>query len=517
MYSNILVSIFILFLFTCPSSNKRQKIVSTKPNIVVILADDMGYSDLGCMGGEINTPNLDRLANNGLLFTHCYNASRCAPSRASLLTGLYQHNTGVGHMVADLGYPSYQGFLNKRCVTIAEVLQNAGYSTNMAGKWHVGDSPENWPNKRGFDNFFGIPKGGGLYFYPSKFIDRPIYRNSELVKPDSVTFYSTDNFTTEAIKFISMAESANKPFFLYLPYIAPHFPLQAWPGDIAKYRGIYDTGYENIRQNRFARQQKLGIVAPELKLSMPDYQDWSEVNVKEESFKMAVYAAMVDRMDQNIGRLINHLESMGQLKNTLILFLSDNGACAETVNRSPKAEIGTASSFVSYGKNWANVGNTPYRKYKSHEHEGGTLTPLIAHWPEGIKKGKRLVTNVIHIIDIMPTCLDIAGVDYPEQFNGNSILPLDGKSFYPVLMNEEYEIKRTLFWEHQGNKAIRVNDKKLVKGHNKAWELYDLKSDPTELNDLITREPELAGRLEDMWNTWANECQVLEWPLKKNR
>ena len=252
-----------------------------------------------------------------------------------------------------------------------------------------------------------------------------------------------------------------------------------------------------------------------MKLSPPEYKNWSEVNAEEESFKMAVYAAMVDRMDQNIGRIINHLESTGELENTLILFLSDNGACAENVNRSPEAEIGTASSFVSYGKNWANVGNTPYRKYKSQEHEGGILTPLIAHWPEGIREEKRLVTDVIHIIDIMPTCLEIADIDYPEKFKGNSILPLDGKSFYPIFNDEEYSAERTLYWEHQGNKAVRMNEKKLVKLHKQPWELYDLENDPTELNDLIIREPELASSLEDMWNEWAKECSVLEWPLKK--
>jgi len=225
---------------------------------------------------------------------------------------------------------------------------------------------------------------------------------------------------------------------------------------------------------------------------------------------MAVYAAMVDRMDQNIGKLIDYLESTGELENTLILFLSDNGGCAENVNWSPGAPVGTASSFVGYEKNWANVSNTPYRKYKMQALEGGIITPLIAHWPDGISQEKRLVTDAIHIIDIMPTCLEIAGINYPEQFKGNPVLPLDGKSFYPFFLNEKYNMNRTLWWEHAGNKAIRINDKKLVKLRDRPWELYDLKNDPTELNNLITREPELADSLENLWNEKAEKMGVRE-------
>lgn len=511
----VLNIILILVMFSCQQDKNNAGKNTGSPNIIIILADDMGYSDLGCMGGEINSPNLDKLAKNGLLFTHCYNASRCAPSRASLLTGLYQHRTGVGHMVADLGYPSYQGYLNNQCVTIAELLRENGYATIMAGKWHVGDQPENWPDKRGFENFFGIPNGGGLYFYPSRFIDRPIYRNTERVTPDSTTFYSTDNFTSEAIQFISGSLSGEKPFFLYLAYIAPHYPLQAWPEDIAKYEGIYDVGYETIRQNRFARQQELGIVPPELKISPSEHKNWNEVNTKKEAHNMAVYAAMVDRMDQNIGKLVSYLDSVGELENTLILFLSDNGACAENVNRSPETMAGTGASFVSYGENWANVGNTPYRKFKSQEHEGGILTPMIAHWPRGIKQGNRLIADMVHIIDVMPTCLEVAGVEYPEQFKGNPVLPLDGKSFYPILHSGPYNPKRVLFWEHMGNKAIRVNEKKLVKLNNSPWELYNLEHDPTELENLATREKALADSLENVWNNWAESNGVLDWPIKK--
>lgn len=485
-----------------------------KPNIIVILADDMGYSDVGCMGGEIETPNLDALAGNGLLFTHCYNASRCAPSRASLLTGLYQHRTGVGHMVENYGYPAYQGFLNNKCVTIAEVLKEEGYTTIMTGKWHLGDEHQYWPDNRGFENYFGSPKGGGLYFYPSEFVDRPLFRNGKMVTPDPETFYSTDNFTTEAIQFIEQNNETEKPFFLYLAYIAPHFPLQAWPEDIAKYEGRYSVGYETIRKNRFERQKELGIIDTDVKLSPSDYDNWDEETAKEEAHKMAVYAAMVDRMDQNIGKLVDFLKRTGQLDNTLILFLSDNGACSRGFNRSPGAEIGTVNSFAAYGLGWANVGSTPYRKYKRFEHEGGILTPMIAHWPAGIKKNK-ITHEVVHIIDIMPTCLAVAGAEYPQNFEGNKIHTVDGKSFYSSFRDENPGVFRQLFWEHEGNKAVRSTDWKLVKMHNYPWELYELETDPTELKNLINQKPVIADSLKQLWSKKASEMNVRSWPVKK--
>jgi len=510
MKKNILIlTLVLLGIVSCKNE-------AEKPNIIVILADDMGYSDLGCMGGEIQTPNLDNLANDGLLFTHCYNSSRCAPSRASLLTGLYQHRTGIGHMLSDWGIPSYRGFLNDNCITIAEILKENGYNTIISGKWHVGDKREHWPDKRGFDNFFGTPKGGGLYFYPSKFIDRPIFRNGKQIFPDSTTFYTTDNYTTEAIQFITESQSDDKPFFLYLAYIAPHYPLQAWPEDIAKYKGKYDQGYEAIRQTRFEKQQKLGIVDKNIKLSPPEYPEWNTVNQQEEADRMEVYAAMVDRMDQNIGHLVDHLKSIGEYENTLLLFLSDNGACAENVNRAPEAELGTVRSFTAYGKNWANVGNTPYRKYKSKEHEGGILTPLIVHWPAGITKN-RLVKDIVHIIDIMPTCLEITGAEYPNEYKGKPIKALDGQSFSAAFQNKKIDAIRPLFWEHEGNQAVRINDWKLVKLNKKPWELYELKSDPTELDDLSETKMEVKDSLLIRWNKWANATGVESWPVRKKK
>ena len=486
------------------------------PNIIVILADDLGYADLGCTGSEIETPHLDQLAREGVLFTHCYNTSRCCPSRASLLTGLYQHRAGVGDMSQDRGFPAYQGHLNQQCVTIAEVLCEKGYRTIMTGKWHVGDQRPYWPDRRGFDRFYGIPSGGGLYFYPSEFIDRPIYRNGQPVTPNPETFYSTDNFTDEAIAFVQEADADNKPFFLYLAYIAPHFPLQAWPEDIAKYDGKYDAGYEAIRTQRFQHQQKLRVISEATKLSLANFPNWSSLaDPADEARKMEIYAAQIDRLDQNVGRLLEALRNMNALDNTIIMFLSDNGATSEEVNRSaPEAEIGTKNSFVSYGKHWANVSNTPYRLYKSMTHEGGIITPLIVHWPEGIAKSNQLVHQPVHINDIMPTCLELAGAEYPKQYQGRDILSLDGKSFLSTLKGEDL-LREQLFWEHEGNQAMREKDMKLVRQHNHAWELYDLAADPTELDDLSDTNAPTAERMQQQYQQWMRQTGVQPWPVEK--
>ena len=485
------------------------------PNIILILVDDMGYSDLGCMGSEIRTPNLDLLARKGVLFTHFYNTSRSCPSRASLLTGMYQHKAGIGLMDWNVGTPAYQGFLNDKCVTIAEVLQQSGYRTILAGKWHVGREKSQWPMERGFERFYGIPNGGGLYFYPSKFLDRPIYRNEKIIKPDSATFYSTDNFTTEAIGFMQEAKNESKPFFVYLPYIAPHFPLQAKQVDIDKYKGVYDKGYEYIRNKRFKKQKRLGILAKEQELS-PIKVEWDNENCQREALKMEVYAAQMDCLDQNIGRLVDYLKDSKQLDNTVIFFLSDNGGTNEETNRSPEVEIGGADSFVSYGK-WANVSNTPYCKYKKFEHEGGIITPLIVHWPRGLKTSRGIMSEPLHIIDLLPTCLEVAKVDYPHFYEQKQILPHDGISFLDHLKGLNPENNRELFWEHMGNKAVRVGDWKLVKAHGRDWELYDLAKDPTELNDLSARNLPKVDELKLKWKKWAVEYGVRSWPLNTKK
>ena len=485
-----------------------------RPNIIIILADDMGYSDIGCMGGEIKTPNLDKLAENGMLFTHCYNASRSCPSRASLLTGLYQHKAGIGFMDSNLGIASYQGFLNDKCVTIAEVLKDANYRTIMVGKWHVGSERDVWPDKRGFERFYGIPKGGGIYFYPSKFIDRTIYKDGKKIIPDSSTFYTTDNFTTEAINYISEAHSDHTPFFLYLSYIAPHFPLQAWKEDICKYKGTYDKGYDIIRNARFKKQKYLGIVADHTDLPNMDCVNYQNIDGKQEARKMEVYAAQIDRMDSNIGRLVSYLKSIDQYDNTVIIFLSDNGGSSEEIDKDSSAEIGSVASFTSYGKAWANISNTPYRKYKQYEHEGGILTPLIFHWPNGVKVNGRIINDPIHIIDILPTCLDLLKIQYPLTYKSRVIHPVDGVSFKKKLYSESNE-QRIMYWEHMGNKAIRCGDWKLVMTHGSNWELYNLRDDPTELEDISHLNVDIVIRLSMKWNNWARENNVKDWPVVK--
>lgn len=504
--SKCLVIILFAYLpfFSCQAPNE----IKSLPNIIVILSDDMGYSDLGVTGAEIATPNLDNLANNGILFTHCYNTPRCNPSRASLLTGKYAHKAGIGHMDRNLGVPSYQGFIHKNSLTIAEAFQKNDYRTIMTGKWHVGNERERWPDKRGFDRFFGIPAGGGLYFYPSDFLDRPIYRDGEKVFPDSSTFYSTNAFTTEAVSFIKEAVEDKKPFFAYLAYIAPHFPLQALPEDIEKYAGIYDQGYASVRKKRFEKQKKLGILSSGDEISSPDFPSWEEVeNKAEEIKKMQVYAAQVDRLDQNIGMLIAELKNLGVYQNTVILFLSDNGASSEEVNRAPGAEIGSANSFVSYGKHWANVSNTPFRSYKKQTFEGGIRTPLIFSWPNHPNVREKIISDPIHIIDIMPSLLDIAGISLPNQ-------KFDGASFMGRVNGDKTTIHTDLFWEHEGNKAVWNNGYKLVQSHGESWELYNLEADPYETWELKEAQPLLKDSLEQKWNQWASESGVKEWPLE---
>ena len=494
------------------SYQDRSKQIN-QPNIIIILADDLGYSDLGCMGSEIETPNLDNLTKEGVLFSHFYNASVCCPTRASLLTGQCQWDAGMGTMAGGKSlFPEYQGFINKKSVTIAEVLKQYGYQTYMGGKWHVGNERHMWPDKRGFDQFYGTPAGGGIYFYPSKFYERPIFWNGELVKPDT-TWYSTDGFTDYAINFIKNERMEGKPFFMYLAYIAPHYPLQAKKQDIEKYKNKYSVGYEAIRNERFKKQKKLGIVTEELTLSPAVYPAWESVENKEqEAREMAVYAAMVDCMDQNIGRLLKTLEDQGIEENTIVFFLSDNGAGMSDFNKTPEAEIGTRNSNAAYGV-WYNVSSTPYRKGKQRQHEGGIITPMIARWPAGIKNKGEIIHEPAHINDFMPTCIELAGAKYPKTFNGNKIGPHDGKSFLPLISGKEQDKERIYFSSFIGNNAIRQGDWKLVKLHKEDWELYNIKNDPTELYDLSHKEPAKFNELLTKYNDFAKEHGVRPWPL----
>ena len=508
------VTLLLGLLVSVPFYAADQGRGADRPNIIVILADDMGYSDIGCTGSEIETPNLDELARGGLLFTHCYNTSRCCPTRAALLTGQYQWDAGLGHMTStNSQLPEYSTQLNRRCATIAELLGQAGYQTFMAGKWHLGDKRECWPDRRGFEQFYGTPTGGGLYVYPSKFYKRPIFHNGLEVKPEGF-WYSTDAFTHATTDFLRNERDSDKPFFIYLAYIAPHFPLQAKEADIAKYEGKYAVGYETIRRARHEKQRRLGIVPDGSSMSEGAY-DWAAVkNKKQEARKMAVYAAQVDCLDQNVGKLMTTLRDEGIADNTLILFLSDNGGCRNKFNKTPNSRIGSPDSNATYG-HWYNVSNTPYRQGKGQEHEGGIITPMIVHWPNGIEKPGGLIHEPMHVMDVMPTCLELAGLAYPRDFSGNRIDPLDGEDFRPLMQGGQADPKRVFFWEHEGNRAIRRGNWKLVSLHKKPWELYDLSTDPFETRNLANQHPQQVAEFKQLYNNWATEHGVQPWPLRR--
>lgn len=499
----------------CLACHSPSQNDNTPPNIILIMADDMGYSDLGCTGSEIQTPHLDALAKEGVLFTHFYNTSRCCPTRASLMTGLYQHQAGLGHMDADLGSPSYQGRMNQHCITMAQALQQVNYRNIMLGKWHLGHEPEHWPLGRGFDRMYGIPKGGGVYFYPCVGRDRQVYLNDQQVIPDS-SWYSTDAFTDYAIQFAREAAEDQQPFFLYLAYIAPHFPLQAWPEDVEPYKNTYQKGYEAIRNLRFQKQQELGIVSNELSLSPLDGEDWSKVDQEQEALKMSIYAAQVDRMDKNIGRLVSALKTQNIYENTVIIFLSDNGAASVNLNDTPDARLGSRDSWAAYGKSWANVSNTPYRLYKSMVHEGGIISPLIMHWPAGLNKKGLITHEPAHVNDLMPTILQLAGTSYPNTYQGKTLIPIQGHSILPLAQGERQQANKQIFWEHQGNKAVRKGPWKLVKRHRRDWELYNLQQDPTELHNLRTQQTDKTKELLSALQDWEKESGVLDWPVKNN-
>jgi len=513
---------FLAILFPCLlcvpwfSSFADKPATAGKPNIIVILVDDMGFSDIGCYGSEIPTPNLDALAAGGLRFTQFYNTARCCPTRASLLTGLYPHQAGVGHMTSDRGTDGYRGDLNNRCVTLAEVLRPAGYATYMVGKWHVTKhvtaTPEqkfNWPLQRGFDHYFGIIAGAANYFHPNS-----LTRDNERLDPPEKDFYTTDAFVDNAISFLN-AGLKSKPFFLYVAFNAPHFPLMAPQNEIARFRGKYKIGWDKLREQRHAKQIELGLVDKAWPLSPrpPEVKAWDSVTpAEQERFDhiMAIYAAVVAHMDTAVGRLVAALKTRGVLDNTLILFLSDNGANAEAgPNGKFNGKVpGDAESDIFEGQSWATLSNTPLRRYKHFNHEGGIATPLIALWPARIKTPGALRQQPGHLMDIMATCVDVAGAKYPAA----PIQPMEGRSLVPAFDNQPVQ-RDALYWEHEGNAAIRVGDWKLVRlGRDGPWELYDLKNDRTELHDVAGTKPELAQELAAKWDAWAERAHVKPYP-----
>lgn len=552
------------------SSAQPQKQQNKQPNIIVILADDIGYSDIGCYGSEIRTPNLDRLADNGIRFTQFYNTSRSSPSRASLLTGLYSHQAAMGHLATRplFDEPGYLDNLSKNAVTIAELLKGAGYSTYMTGKWHLygmnaSNLPEegaidrsNWPVQRGFDRYFGNLSGSCSYYDPFTLLS-----NNTFIPPGE-DFYYIDAISDTTVKFI-LEHPSDKPFFFYVAYYAAHWPLHAPEEMIEKYKGMYDIGWDSLRVLRYSRQKELGVISEQHKLTArPEtIAAWEDEPMKEwQARRMETYAAMIDIMDQGIGRIIAALEEKGELDNTIILYMQDNGGCAEPVLTNkmatplteeqkvlkpfPSDQIlqvrkpeytrdgryirsgrgvmaGPADTWVAYGEEWANVSNTPFRLYKSFVHEGGIKTPLIVHWPAGIKAKGTISNEVGHLIDIMPTCLEIAGVGYPEEFNGNSIHPLEGLSLVPAFRNKKLD-RDFLFWEHEGNRAIRIDQWKLVSRvetpmeftaeDDKAWELYDIEKDPSETNNLAGKYPDKVTEMAARWEEEALRIQAKPWP-----
>jgi arylsulfatase len=522
MMKNLRFYLFLCVIFASHLSS------APRPNIVVILADDMGFSDLGCYGSEIETPNLDRLAAQGLRFTQFTNAARCCPTRASLLTGLYSHQAGIGHMVENRGVPSYQGYLNDRCVTIAEALKPAGYATLMAGKWHVGSERGHWPLDRGFDRYWGTVKGGGVYFKQSLEL-RPeqifVDDAKEVEPPDDL--YVTDTFTDRAMSFVEESVKNKKPFFLYLAHIAPHWPLQAKPEEIAKYQGRYDVGWDEIRSRRFQRQKDMGLVPADAMLSVraPQAKPWNEVPAerkKELAHRMEIYAAQIDAIDRNVGRLIEKLKQLGQFDDTLLLFLSDNGSSSEGgpggFDRGIKgAAMGSARSYLSAGLEWANASNTPFLKYKIDTFEGGITTPLIVHGPESLVPRGQIRHQPAHIIDIMPTVLDLVGATYPAELRGKAIQPMEGVSLKAAFQGAELA-ERALFWEHQDNAAIRQGEWKAVRPGLKAeWQLFHIGSDRTESKNLTSEKPEKLETLKSAWEAWARRVAADPYSGKPSR
>jgi arylsulfatase A-like enzyme len=528
----LFVLILTIMLTSCSSGSGRadhSNASNDPPNIILILADDMGYSDIGCYGGEINTPNLDQLAADGVRFTQFYNAARCCPTRASLITGLYPHQAGMGAMINDpVTTPEgpYQGYLSKNAVTIAEVLKQANYYTASSGKWHVGEERPYWPTDRGFDNYYGLISGAANYFDITRAkregLKRHFAIDSTEYLPPKEGFYMTDAITENAVKFLQKAGTKNQPFFIYLAYTAPHWPLHAKQEDIDKYLGKYMTGWDVLRKERYDRMTEMGLIDKSWELSDRDAQvtPWEELGEEKKErmdLLMAIYAAQVDCLDQGIGKVLAQLETMGEKDNTIVMFLSDNGASEENGPFGEDfwgnfwdgdARPGSGDSYHSYGGSWANLSNTPFRYYKKRTHEGGVSTPFIVSWPEQIKQVGELVHQSGHIIDIMPTICDIANVAYPETYNNNAIIPLPGKSFLPVLQGDENWRQDPIFWEHIGNRAVREGDWKLVARKGEDWQLYNLANDRSEMHDLIESEPQKAEHLLALYNEWANQVGV---------
>ena len=499
-----------------------------------MMADDMGFSDLGCYGSEIHTPNIDSLAAGGVRFTHFRNTARCCPSRSSLLTGLYPHQAGVGQMVNPRpSLPGYQGDLNRKCQTLGEVMRGAGYQTMLSGKWHVTPNDgrkHNWPLQRGFDKFYGIISGAASYYQPWT-----LTRGNEPTKAEGADFYLTDAIAHNAATYIEDAAKKPDPFFLYVGFTSPHWPLHAFESDIERYRGRYRDGWDALRDERHERMIRMGIVEKKWGLTARDVDvpAWTDAPNREwQQRRMEVYAAQIDRMDRNVGSILDTLRRTGKEEDTLILFLADNGGCAEDLpagrfnnnstkqtrdgrpvrpGNDPSVMPGGEDTFASYGIAWANASNTPFRRYKHWVHEGGVASPLIARWPRGIDRHGVLTHESGHITDVMATCVDVSGATYPKEAGGEAILPMEGRSLAPAFQGRKIARSDGFYWEHEGNRATIDGGWKLVSRYPDRWELYDLESDRCEMHDLAGRDSARVDRMVARYNRWAARCNVLPW------
>lgn len=524
-------------------SQDKRGAARKRPNIVFILADDMGFSDIGCYGSEIDTPHLDALAQDGLRFTDFHNSPRCCPSRAALLTGMYAQQAGMGLMTSDHGtypYPGYAGDLSQSCVTIAEALKAGGYTTLMTGKWHLTPlnvGTHNYPLQRGFDRYYGIINGAASYFDPAS-----LTRDNEPIEVarDDKDYYLTDAIGDHSAQFIQDAAKKEKPFFLYAAFTAGHWPLMAPEETIAKYKGRYRGGWDALRKERHAKQLAMGIVEAEWGLTArdPRVPAWELASFHEwEERRMEVYAAQIDKLDQNVGKIVSALRAAGAMDDTMIFFMSDNGGNFEEMSRiaqgqprpafmpvktkdglevipgnDPSILPGSATTYASYGIPWGNASNTPFRLYKHYAHEGGIATPFIVHWPSGLKN-KGITHAIGHEIDVMPTCLEAAGVKYPVTSKEGTPPPsLEGTSLMPVFEGKQLA-DRSLFWEHEGNHAVREGKWKLVSRFPDAWELYDMEHDRTERFDLASAQPERVRKMAADYGAWAKRAGVQPWPM----
>ena len=515
------VLLIVLFGNSVATAQESQ-LAGKRPNIIVILVDDMGFSDLGCYGGEIETPNIDALANEGLRFTQFYNQGRCCPTRASLVTGLQPHQVGIGHMTAPPGQPlgftgAYQGYLNDRCTTVAQVLKSAGYHTLMSGKWHLGAASEDcWPLQRGFDRFYGGLSGAFNYFKPGG--DRGMSEGNLRIDPDTLDedFYVTDVLTDKAIQFIDEeTEKDDRPFFLYLAYNAPHWPVTPKWEDYLKYKGKYTDGYRAMMRRRQAKQVEIGLFSGDITPAEhpgPTWESLTEKQRTDQAALMAAYAGCIDSIDQNIGKLVGQLKRDGAYNDTAIFFLSDNGACQEggEFGRGDEVMIKDPPLITTdgprVGLQWAGASNTPFRKYKHYVHEGGACTPMIACWPAAIRSqdAGTFVRQPAYLQDFMATFVELSGGVYPK-----GIPKCEGKSMAPLIAGVRKPIHdEPLFWEHEGNAAVRDGKWKLVREYEKPWELYDIEADRTEGNDLANAMPERRDEMINAWENWATANEV---------